>query len=237
MGYLGCNRSVTAWTLLPQVPWVTLRLGAARTDGGRCAQLTSRRGRRESEQGKEGNIGMATSSGAAAGGGLSSTDLQIGWQYRAACKGSVSNLFLPPNPLEPRGGGGRGAPRQGDLPHLPGAGGVPRVRPAGPGAPRHLGRAQRVRAPPAPGSPRRLTGSLRSPSAERWGGPWTPGRTRPSPCCPTTPSRSSTTGVTTAGSWSPSTPPRSAARSPSSSGPRASPTPCGNPARDVAVGR
>jgi WhiB family transcriptional regulator, redox-sensing transcriptional regulator len=46
------------------------------------------------------NIGMATSSGAATGGGLSSTDLQIGWQYRAACKGPVSNLFFAPNHLE-----------------------------------------------------------------------------------------------------------------------------------------
>ena len=43
---------------------------------------------------------MATSSGAAASGGLSSTDLQIGWQYRAACKVSVSNLFFAPNHLE-----------------------------------------------------------------------------------------------------------------------------------------
>ena len=42
---------------------------------------------------------MATSSGAAAG-GLTSTDLQIGWQYRAACKGPVSNLFFAPNHLE-----------------------------------------------------------------------------------------------------------------------------------------
>src|SRR4029450_11988668 len=47
-----------------------------------------------------------------------------------------------------------------DLPHLPGVGRAPRVRPAGPRAPRHLGRAQRVRAPTAPGPPRRLTGSL-----------------------------------------------------------------------------
>jgi WhiB family transcriptional regulator, redox-sensing transcriptional regulator len=43
---------------------------------------------------------MATSSGAATGGGLSSTDLQIGWQYRAACKGPSSNLFFAPNHLE-----------------------------------------------------------------------------------------------------------------------------------------
>jgi len=43
---------------------------------------------------------MATSSGAAAGGGLSLTDLQIGWQYRAACKGPVSNLFFAPNHLD-----------------------------------------------------------------------------------------------------------------------------------------
>ena len=43
---------------------------------------------------------MATSSGPAAGGGLSSRDLQIGWQYRAACKGPVSNLFFRPNHLE-----------------------------------------------------------------------------------------------------------------------------------------
>jgi WhiB family transcriptional regulator, redox-sensing transcriptional regulator len=46
------------------------------------------------------NIGMATTSGAAAGGGLSTTNLQIGWQYRAACKGPVSNLFFAPNHLE-----------------------------------------------------------------------------------------------------------------------------------------
>jgi WhiB family redox-sensing transcriptional regulator len=42
---------------------------------------------------------MATTPGAT-GGGLSSTDLQIGWQYRAACKGPVSNLFFAPNHLE-----------------------------------------------------------------------------------------------------------------------------------------
>jgi len=43
---------------------------------------------------------MSTPSGAAAGGGPSSTDLQICWQYRAACKGPVSNLFFAPNHLE-----------------------------------------------------------------------------------------------------------------------------------------
>ena len=42
---------------------------------------------------------MATSSGAAAG-GLTTRDLQIGWQYRADCKGPVSNLFFAPNHLE-----------------------------------------------------------------------------------------------------------------------------------------
>jgi len=51
-------------------------------------------------QDEEGTIGMATSSGPAAGGGLSSGELQIGWQYRAACKGPVSNLFFAPNHLE-----------------------------------------------------------------------------------------------------------------------------------------
>jgi WhiB family redox-sensing transcriptional regulator len=45
------------------------------------------------------NIGMATSSSAAAG-ALTSTDLQIGWQYRAACKGPQSHLFFAPNHLE-----------------------------------------------------------------------------------------------------------------------------------------
>jgi WhiB family transcriptional regulator, redox-sensing transcriptional regulator len=45
------------------------------------------------------NIGMAISSSAAAS-GLSSTELQIGWQYRAACKGPQSNLFFAPNHLE-----------------------------------------------------------------------------------------------------------------------------------------
>ena len=44
VGYLGRNKSVTAWRLRPQVPWVTLRSGAARPDHGRCAQLTTARG-------------------------------------------------------------------------------------------------------------------------------------------------------------------------------------------------
>src|SRR5919106_1145356 len=43
---------------------------------------------------------MATSSGAATGGGMSSSELQIGWQYRAACKGPQSHLFFAPNHLE-----------------------------------------------------------------------------------------------------------------------------------------
>jgi WhiB family redox-sensing transcriptional regulator len=42
---------------------------------------------------------MAISSSAAAG-GLTSSELQIGWQYRAACKGPQSNLFFAPNHLE-----------------------------------------------------------------------------------------------------------------------------------------
>ena len=41
--YLGRNKSVT-WRLRPQVPWVTLRSGAARPDRERCAQLTTARG-------------------------------------------------------------------------------------------------------------------------------------------------------------------------------------------------
>ena len=42
---------------------------------------------------------MAISTSAAAS-GLSSTKLQIGWQYRAACKGPQSHLFFAPNHLE-----------------------------------------------------------------------------------------------------------------------------------------
>jgi WhiB family redox-sensing transcriptional regulator len=43
---------------------------------------------------------MATPLGAAAGAGLPADSLQIGWQYRAACKGPQSNLFFAPNYLE-----------------------------------------------------------------------------------------------------------------------------------------
>ena len=42
---------------------------------------------------------MSISSSAAVS-GLSSSELQIGWQYRAACKGPQSNLFFAPNHLE-----------------------------------------------------------------------------------------------------------------------------------------
>jgi WhiB family redox-sensing transcriptional regulator len=42
---------------------------------------------------------MAISSNGAAR-GLSSSELQIGWQYRAACKGPQSNLFFAPNHME-----------------------------------------------------------------------------------------------------------------------------------------
>ena len=69
------------------------------------------------------------------------------WRARAACRGPETSLFFPPTSAERKEDrDAQGAPGQGDLPRLPGAARVPRLRVGRRRDARHLGRPERVRA-------------------------------------------------------------------------------------------